>query len=156
MNNGCNANSYAIISCLVAKSCLTFCNPMAYSMPGFPVLHHLLEFAQTHVHWVSDAIQPSHSLSFPSPAFNLSQHQSLFQQGSSLHQVAKYLELQPSVLPKNIQGWFPLELTGLISLLSKGPSRVFSNTTVLKHHILSAQPSLWSNSHICTWLLEKP
>ena len=60
-----------------------------------------------------------------------------------------------SVLPVNIQGWFPLGLTGLISLLSKGLSRVFSNTTVQKHQFFSAQPSLWFNSHICTWLLEK-
>ena len=61
-----------------------------------------------------------------------------------------------SVLPMNIQDWFPLGLTGLISLLSKGLSRVFSNTTVQKHQFFSAQPSLWFNSHICTWLLEKP
>ena len=60
-----------------------------------------------------------------------------------------------SVLPMNIQGWFPLGLTGLIFLLSKGPSRVFSSTTVWKYQFLSAQPSLWSNSHIHTWLLEK-
>ena len=61
-----------------------------------------------------------------------------------------------SVLPVNIQDWFPLGLTGLISLLSKGLSRVFSNTTVQKHQFFSAQPSLWSNSHIHIWLLEKP
>ena len=61
-----------------------------------------------------------------------------------------------SVLPMNIQGWFPLGLTGLISLLSKGLPRVFSSTTVWKHQFFSAQPSLWSSSHICTWLLEKP
>ena len=61
-----------------------------------------------------------------------------------------------SVLPMNIQDWFPLGLTGLISLLSKGLSRVFSNSTVQKHQFFSAQPSLWSNSHIHTWLLEKP
>ena len=62
-----------------------------------------------------------------------------------------------SVLPVNIQGWFPLGLTGLISLLSKGLSRVFSNTTVWKHQVFSAQPSLWSNSHIHYWafLLKK-
>ena len=59
------------------------------------------------------------------------------------------------VLPVNIQGWFPLGLTALISLLSKGLSRVFSNTTVWKHQFFSAQPSLWSSSHIHTWLLEK-
>ena len=64
----------------VAQSCLTLCNPMYYNMPGFPVLHHLPELAQTHVHRVGDAIQPSHPLSSPfPPAFNLSQHEDLFQ-----------------------------------------------------------------------------
>ena len=62
----------------VAQSCLTLCDNMDCSPPGIPVLHHQLELAQTHVHWVSDAIQPSRPLSFPSPAFNLSQHQGLF------------------------------------------------------------------------------
>ena len=61
-----------------------------------------------------------------------------------------------SVLPMNIQGWFPLGLTGLISLQFKGLSRLFSNTTVQKHQFFDTQPSLWSNSHIHTWLLEKP
>ena len=61
-----------------------------------------------------------------------------------------------SVLPMNIQDWFPLELTGLISLQSKGLSRVLSNTTVQKYQFFGAQPSLWSNSHIHTWPLEKP
>ena len=60
-----------------------------------------------------------------------------------------------SILPINIQGWFPLGLTGLISLLSKQFSRVFSSSAVQKHQFFGAQPSLWSNSHICTWLLEK-
>ena len=65
--------------CSVAKSCLTLCDPMDSSTPGFPVLHYLLEFAQTHVHWVSDAIQPSHPLSPSSPlAVSLCQHQGLF------------------------------------------------------------------------------
>ena len=64
----------------VAQLCLTLCNPMDYSMPGFLVHHQLLELSQTHVHRVSDAIQPSHPLSSPSsPAFNLFQHQGLFQ-----------------------------------------------------------------------------
>ena len=67
---------------------------MDCSMPGFPVLHHLLKLAQIHVHWLSDAIQPSHPLSSPSPAFNLSQHQGLFQWVGSSHQMAKVLELQ--------------------------------------------------------------
>ena len=72
-----------------------FLCPMDCSIPGFPILHYLLEFAQIHVHWVDDAIQPSHPLLSPSPpAFNLSQHQGLFQSVRSLHQVAKVLELQ--------------------------------------------------------------
>ena len=79
----------------VAQSCLTLCNPMDCSMPGFPVHHQLLESAHTHVHWVGDAIQPSHPLSSPSlPAFNLSQHRDLFKWVSSSHQVAKVLEFQ--------------------------------------------------------------
>ena len=82
---------------------------MDCSMPDFPVLHYLPEFAQTHVHWVGDAIQLSHPLSSPSaPAFNLSQHQGLFQCVGSSHQVAKVLGASVSVLPMNIQGWFPL------------------------------------------------
>ena len=75
------------------QSCLTLCNPINYSTPGLPVHHQLPESTQTYVHWVGDAIQPSHPLSSPSPpALNLSQHQDLFQQVSSLHQVAKVLE----------------------------------------------------------------
>ena len=77
----------------VTQSCLTLCKPMNWSMPGFPVHHQLPEFTQTHVHWVSDAIQPSHPLSSPStPTFNLSQHQGLFKWVSSSQQVAKVLE----------------------------------------------------------------
>ena len=79
----------------ITQSCLTLCNPMDCSTPGFPVLHHLPEIAQTQVHWVSDAIQPSCPLSSPCPsAFNLSQHQGLFKRVSSSHQVAKVLEFQ--------------------------------------------------------------
>ena len=76
-------------------SCPTFWNPMDYSTPGLPVCHQLPELTQTHVHWVSDAIQPSHPLLSPSPpAFSLSQHQCLFQWVNSSHQVVKVLELQ--------------------------------------------------------------
>ena len=111
---------------------------MDCSTPGFLVLHHLPEFAQTHAHWVVDAIQPSHPLSSPSPpALSLSQHQGVFQWVSSLHQVAKVLELaSASVLPMNNQDWLPSGWTGWISLQSKGLSRVFSNTTVQKHQLL--------------------
>ena len=81
--------------CLVAQSCLTLCDPMNRSTPGFLVLRHLQKFAQTHVHWIGDAIQPSHPLSSPSPpALNLSQHQGLFQWVSPSHQVAKVLKFQ--------------------------------------------------------------
>ena len=84
-----------IVVVQLLKSCPPLCDLVDYSMPDFPVLHYLLEFAQTHVHQVSDAIQPSHALLPPSsPVFNLSQHQGLFQQASSSHRVAKVLEFQ--------------------------------------------------------------
>ena len=126
----------------VIQSCLTLCDPMNCSTPGLPVHHQQLEFTQTHVHWVSDAIQPSYPLSSPSPpTFNLSQHQGLFKWVSSLHQVAKVLEFSASTsaLPMNTQNWCPLEWTGWISLQSKGLARVFSNSTVQKHQFFSAQ-----------------
>ena len=125
--------------------------------PGFPVHHQLPELAQTHVHWVGDAIQPSHPLLSPSPpAFYLAQHQGLFQWvdsascGQSIGASAS-----ASVLSMNNQDWFPLELTGLISLQPKGLLSIFSNTTVQKHQFFGTQLSLRSNSHIHTWLLEK-
>ena len=83
-----------VCCCSVARSCPTLCSPMDCSPPGLPVLHHLPEFAQTHVHWIDDANQPSHPLSPPSHALSLSQHQGLFQWVGSSHQVAKVLELQ--------------------------------------------------------------
>ena len=137
----------------VAQSCLTLCNPMHCSTPGFPVHHQLPEpTKKLHwvfiVHWVSDAIQPSHALlSLSPPAFNLFQHQ--------FFPVSQFFA-SARVLPMNIQDWFPLGLTGLISLQSKGLSRVFSSTTVQEHQFFSTQLSLWSNSHIHTGLLEKP
>ena len=126
----------------VTQSCPTLFDPMNYSTPGLPVHHQLPEFTQTHVHRVSDAIQPSHPLLSPSPpAPNPSQIQSLFQWINSSHEVAKVSALA-SFLPKNTQGWSPLEWTGWISLQSKGLSRVFSNTTVKKRQFFSAQLSL--------------
>ena len=84
-----------MISLVQSQSCPTLCDPIDCSRPGFPVHHQHPEFMQTHVHWVGDAIQPSHPLSSPSPpALNLSQHQGLFKWVSSLHQVAKVLEFQ--------------------------------------------------------------
>ena len=93
----------------VAQLCPTLRNPMNHSTPGLPVHHQFPEFTQTHVHWVSDAIQPFHPLSSPSPpALNLSQHQGLFQWVGSSHQVAKVLDFSFSISPSN-------EYSGLIS-----------------------------------------
>ena len=94
----------------VTQSCLTLCDTVGCSMPGFPVHHQLPELTHTHVHWVSDTIQPSHPLSSPSPpTFNLSQHQGLFQWVNSWYQMAKVLvSASTSVLPVNTQDWFPL------------------------------------------------
>ena len=145
--------------CLVPNSCPTLCSSMDCSIPGSSVLHYFPEFTQTHVHWVGDVTKPSHPLSSPSPPdFNPSQQQGLFQWVSSLHQVAKVFGASAltTVLPLNIQGWFPLRLTGLISLQSKGLSRDFSSTSIQKHQFFHIQSSLRSNSHIHTWLLEKP
>ena len=124
----------------VAQLYLTLCNPMEGNMPGLFVHHQLPESTQTHVHWVGDAIQPLHPLSSPSPpTFNISQHQGLFQcqffasSGQSIG-----VSASASVLPMNIQGWFPLGWTGWISFQSRGLSRVFSNTTVQKHQFFGA------------------
>ena len=84
---------YKHCCCSVTQSCLTLCNPMDCSMPGLPVPPHLLKFAQVHVHYIDDAIQPSHPLML-SPALGLSQHQRLFQRVGCSHQVTKILELQ--------------------------------------------------------------
>ena len=144
----------------VAQPCSTLCDPMDCNTPGLPVHHQLPEFTQTHVHWVSDAIQPSHPLSSLSPpAFNLSQHQGLFQWVSQFFASGGQsigVSASASVLPGNTQDWSPLGGTGWISLQSKGLSRVFSNTTVQKNQLFSTQFSLWSTSYIHTWLLEKP
>ena len=140
--------------CWVAQSCPTL-RPRGLKHTRLPVLHYLPEFAQTQ--WchptISSSVIPfsSHLQSFPaSGSFPIS---------LSLHQVVKYWSIgasaSASVLPMNIQYWFPLELTGLISLQPRGLSGVLSSTTVQKHRFFSALPSLWSNSHICTSLLEK-
>ena len=135
--------------CSVTHSCLTLCDPKDCSTPGLPVHHQLSELAQTLFHWVGDAIQPSHPLSPPSPpAFNLSSIR-VFSNESVLHITwPKYWSFSYSIRTSS-------EYSGLISLQSKGHSRVFSSTTAQKHQFFSAQPSLWSNSHIHTWLIEK-
>ena len=121
------------------KSCLTFCDPMGYSMPGFPVFQYLQEFAQIHVQWVSDVIYPSHPLLPPSLlALNLSQHQGLFQ-WVNFTSGGQSIEASASVLPMNIQVWFSLGLTSVISLLSKELLRV------LQQHSLKAS-TLWHSA----------
>ena len=142
----------------VTQSCPTLCDSMNRSTPGLPVHHQLPEFTQIHVHRVSDAIQPSHPLSSPSPpAPKPSQHQSfpmsqLFAWGGQSTGVSALA----SFPTKKSQGWSPSEWTGWISLQSKGLSRVFSNTTVQKHQFFGVLLSSQSNSHIYTWPLEKP
>ena len=148
-----------VCCCLFTKLYPTPCDSMDCSTPGFPVLQYLPEFAQTHVHWVGGTSHPSHPLSpLSPPALNLSQYQSLLQWAGSFTSGGQNIRASTSsaVLTMNIKGWFPLGLTDLISLQSKGLSRVFSNTTVQKQEFFSPQPSSQSNSHIHTWLLEKP
>ena len=144
--------------CSVAQLCPIFCDPMVCSTPGFPVLHYVPGVCSNSCSWsqwchptISSSVAPfsSYPQSFPaSGSFPMSW---LFVSGGqSIGTLTS-----ASVLPLNIQGWFPLGLTDLISLLSKGLSRVFSNTTVWKRQFFGAQSSLWSKSHIYTWLLEK-
>ena len=116
---------------------------MDFSMPGFPVLHYLPELAQTHVHcrWCHLTILSSVTPFSCLQSFSVSH---LFASGG------QSIGASASVLSVNIQAWFSLELTGWISLQYKRLSRVILNTTVQKHQFFSAQPSLWSNSHIHT------
>ena len=129
---------------------------MDCSMPGFPVHHQLPEPTQTHVHWVGDAIQQSHPLLSPSPpVFNHSQHQGLFKLVSSSYQVAIGASASASVLPMNIQDWFPLGRTGWI-LAVQGTLK-----SLLQHHsskasILRISAFFIVHFHIHSWLVEKP
>ena len=141
----------------VTQSCLTLCDPMDCSMPGFPVHQQPLMLKLCPLsRWchstISSSCQPLLLLPSIFPGIRV------FSSDSVLHiRWPQYWGFRfSSVLPMNIQDWFPLGLTGLISLLSKGFSRVFSTTTVQKHQFFGTQLSLWSNSHIHIWLLEKP
>ena len=140
----------------VAPSCMILLNPVDCSTPGFPVHLHLWELTQTHVDWVSDAIQPYHRLSSPSsPAFHLSQHP-VFSCESVLN-IRWPKNGSFSISPSSeYSGLITLGWTDCISWQPKGLSRVFSNTTVQKHQSLSIHLCLQSNSHIHTRLLEKP
>ena len=125
----------------LVQSCLTLCNPIDCSTPGFPVHHQLPELTQTHVHWVGDTIQISHPLSSPSPpAFNFSQHQGLSKWVSSSHQVAKVLEFQPQ--HQSLQWIFrtvSFRMAWLDLLAIQGTLK-----SLLKHHSSKA-PVLWGS-----------
>ena len=148
-----------LLSCSVTKSCPALCDPMDCGTPGFPILHYLLEFTQTHVRWIGDATQPSLPLLPASPsALNLSQHQSLFLWVSSSHQMAKVWELQ---LQHQSFQWVP-RVDFLQDWLVWSPccprdfSRVFSSTTIWTHQFSGVQPSLSSNPHIRTCYIYFP
>ena len=128
--------------CSVAKSCPVLCDSVDCNTPVLLVPHCLPEFAQNIVRWAGDAIQPSHPLpTFSLFAFNLSQHQGLFHE-SALPIRYRNIGASGSVLPMNSRGWFPLGLTGLISLLSQELSRFFSSTTIREYWFFGPQPSL--------------
>ena len=117
------------LCCSVTKLCLTLCDLMDCSTPSFPVLHYLLEFTQTHVHWVDDTIQPSHPLSSPFPsALNLSQHQGV-PMSCFFASSGQSIKASASVLPVNIQGWFPLGIDWFDLLTVQGIPK-----SLLQHH----------------------
>ena len=144
--------------CSVTQLCPTLCDSMDCSTPGFPILPCLPEFAQIHVHWVGEAIQPSvlcHPLLLLPSIFPSIE---VFSNESALSiRWPKYWSFGFSISPSN-------EYSGLISFLIDwfdllavhGSLKGLSSTTIWKHQCFGTQPSLWSNSHICTWLLEKP
>ena len=150
----------------ITKLCQTLVTPWTAAHQAslsFTVSRGLLKFVST------ESVMPSNHLilclqSFPFSSFSFSSRPQSFPASGSF-QMSQFFtsgglgigaSASASVLPMNIQDWFPLELTGLSSLQSKGLSRVFSNTTILKHQFFGTQPSLWSNSHIHTQPLEKP
>ena len=149
--------TFALFCCSIEKLRLTLWDPMDYSMLGFPVFHRLPELAQTRIHWVGDVIQPSHTLSplhlLPSIFCRIR----VFSNESALCiRQPNYWSFSFSINPSN-------EYSELIScrihrfdLAVQGNPRVFSTTTVWDHQFFSAQPFLFSSTHILTWLLEKP
>ena len=144
-------NKYIVLFSSVAQSCPSLCDPMNHSKPGLPVHHQLPEFTQTHVHWVRDAIQPSHPLSSPSPpAPNPSQHQSLFQWVNSSHEVAKVLEfqLQHHSLQRN-WGLISFRMDWLDLLAVQGTLK-----SLLQHH--NSKASILRSSAFFTVQLSHP
>ena len=148
-----------IVVVFQSPSRVWLCNPMNYSTPGLPGPHHLPKFAQVHIHCIGDAFQPSHPLMpflllpsvFPSASgtFLMSCLFTSDDQNTGASASA-------SILSMSIQGWFPLRLTDLISLLFKELSGIFSSTTVWKHQFLGALPFLPSRSHNRLWPLGRP
>ena len=150
-----------ICCCSVVKLCLTVCDPMDCSIAGYSPVHAFPSMSP----WVysnssalnqwchpaiSSPVNPFSPCPQSFPASGSFQMSWIFTSGG------QSIVASASVLPMNIQDWFPLWLTSLISLQSKGLPSIFSSTTIWKHQFFDAQPSLWFNSHICTWLLEKP
>ena len=140
----------------VSESCPNLCYPTDWSMPGLPIYHRLPEPMDSgpSCQWCHPTISSS-VVPFPSclqsfPALGSFPTSQFFASGR------QSIGVSASVLLMNIQDWFPLGLTGWISLQFKELSRVFSNTAIQKHQFFVTQPSLWPNVHICTWLLEKP
>ena len=144
--------------CSVTKSCPTLCDPMDCSTrlpcpsPSPGVFSNSCPLSQWYHPTISSSVTSFSSCPQYFPASGSFPKSQLFTSGSQ----SIGASTSASVLPMNIQGWFPLGLTGLISLKFKGLSRIFSSTTVWKHQFLGTQPSLWSNSHIHAWPLEKP
>ena len=141
--------------CSVTHLCLMLCHPMDCSMSSVPVLYYLPEFAKTHAF---ELMMPSKHLFLCHPLLlmpSVSPTSGSFLTSWLFLTGGQSIGASALILPMSIQGWFLLGLTGLISLLSKGLSRVFFSTTILKPQLFGIHPSLWLNSHICTWLLEK-
>ena len=124
----------------VAQSCLTLCNPIDCTMPGLPAHLQLLEFTQTHVHWVDDAIQPSHPWSSPSPAFNLSQHQGLLNESALCIRWRKYWSFSFSISSSNEHsGLTSFRMDWLDLLAVQGTLK-----SLLQHH--SSKASIWNSA----------
>ena len=144
--------------CSVTQPCPALCDSMDCSMPGLPVHHQLPEFTQTHVHWVDDAIQPSLPLLSPSPpVFNLAQHQGLSRDSVLCIRWPKYWSFSFSISPSNeYSELISFRMNWLDLLAVQGTLKSLLQHTIQKHQFFYTQLSLWSNSHIHTWLLEKP
>ena len=158
LGSGSYAHALATICCSVTQLCPTHCDRMDCSMLGFPILHYLSELLKL----ISiKSKTPSNYLILCCPFLLLPSifpRIRVFSNELALPiKWPKYWSFSFSISPSSeYSGLISWGLTGLISLLSKGPSRVFSNTTIWKHQFFGTQLSLWSNSHIHTWLLEKP